>query len=544
MTSVILSPSSNSENLGNALTEWENLLGSEYVITDTKKRIEAETATYQTIAKIPAIIRPGNREDIQECLKIANRYRTPIYPISTGKNWGYGSRVPTKDGCVLMDLSRLNRILDYSETLAYVIIEPGVTQRQLYDFLQEKGNKLLMSVTGSTPDSSLIGNILERGEAKGPLGDRFNHVCGMEVVLPTSECIHTGFNRFENPQAGAVNRWGVGPYFDGLFTQSNLGIVTQMTLWLMPYPKYFQAFFYSIDRDSNLEALIDTLRRLKLEGVIKTTFHINNDYRMLSLQQQYPWQETQGKTPLPSDLLAQLSHQWGGGVWIGEGALYSATPEQGKVERKLIEKALKGIVNKLMFFDAKKFQMAKKLSPIFKLFTGVEIKDKVDLIYNKNPQRGMITEKVLTMAYWRKKTPPNSTFNLDRDGCGMIWCVPAVPFEGNQVRKALKIISSITQKYGYEPNIGMNCITERNININAAIFYDRLVAGEDKKALDCHDEILQSLIAQGYYPYRLSTQSMDSLPTPKDDYQLFMSKIKQSLDPENILSPGRYEFSS
>jgi 4-cresol dehydrogenase (hydroxylating) len=316
-----------------------------------------------------------------------------------------------------------------------------------------------------------------------------------------------------------------------------------MTLWLIPYPKYFQAFFYSIDKDSNLEALIDALRRLKLEGIIKTTFHINNDYRMLSIQQQYPWQETQEKSPLPADLLEQLSHQWGGGVWIGEGALYSATPEQGKVERKLIAKALKGIVNKLMFFDANKFEMAKKLSPIFKIFTGVEIKDKVDLIYNKNPQRGMITERVLQMAYWRKKTPPSPNFNLDEDGCGMIWCVPAVPFQGNHVRKALEIISSITQKYGFEPNIGMNCVTARNININATIFYDRLVEGEDQKALDCHDELLQILMVQGYYPYRLSTQSMDSLPTPKDDYQIFMRKIKDSLDPYRILSPGRYEFS-
>lgn len=542
MNSVIFSSGSIGENLSNALKEWENLLGSEYVITDAKELLEAETATYQTTAKIPAIIRPSNREDIQECLKIANRYRTPLYPISTGKNWGYGSRVPSADGCILMDLSRLNRILDYNETLAYVIIEPGVTQRQLYEFLQEKGNKLLMSVTGSTPDSSLIGNIMERGEAKGPLGDRFNHVCGMEVVLPTSECIHTGFNRFENPQAGAVNRWGVGPYFDGLFTQSNLGIVTQMTLWLMPYPKYFQAFFYSIDKDSNLEALINALRQLKLEGIIKTTFHINNDYRMLSIQQQYPWQETQGKSPLPSDLLEQLSHQWGGGVWIGEGALYSATHEQGKVERKLIAKALKGIVNKLMFFDKNKFEIAKKISPIFKIFTGVEIKDKVDLIYNKNPQRGIITEKVLNMAYWRKKTTPSPIFNLDQDGCGIIWCLSAVPFEGNKVRKALEIISLITQKYGYEPNIGINCVTERNININATIFYDRLVEGEDQKALNCHDEILQSLMDKGYYPYRLSTQSMNSLPTPKDDYGLFIKKIKDSLDPDHILSPGRYEF--
>ncbi|MDB9392269.1 MAG: FAD-binding oxidoreductase [Dolichospermum sp.] len=542
MDSLIVSENIISDNLTNALQEWENLLGSEYVSTDNKKRLEAETATYETHAKIPAIIRPGNRQEVQESLKIANRYQTPVYPISTGKNWGYGSRVPSRTGSVLMDLSRLNQILDYNETLAYVTIEAGVTQRQLYDFLQKNGNKLLMSVTGSTPDSSIIGNILERGEAKGPLGDRFNHVCGMEVVLPTGECVHTGFNRFENSQIGAVNRWGVGPYFDGIFTQSNLGIVTKMTFWLTPYPEYFQAFFYSIDQENKLELLIDKLRQLKMAGVIKTTFHINNNYRMLSIQQQYPWQECQEKTPLPPDLLEQLSHQWGGGVWIGEGALYSASPEQGKVERNLIEKALKGIVNKLMFFDENKFKMASKMSPIFKVFTGVEIKDKVDLIYHKNPQRGMITEKVLKMAYWRKKTPPTDRLNLDLDACGMIWCVPAVPFLGNHLRNALNIISSIAQKYGYEPNIGINCITERNININAAIFYDRLLEGEDQKALNCHDEMLAELINQGYYPYRLSTHSMNSLPAAQDDYSCLIQKIKDSLDPHRILSPGRYEF--
>ena len=547
MTYSIISPNSTfdnltSDNLTNALNQWENLLGKNYVITDEKQRIEAETATYQTTAKIPAIIQPSNRQEIQECLKIANQYSTPIYPISTGKNWGYGSRVPTENNCVLMDLSRLNRILDYNETLAYVTIEPGVTQRQLYQFLQEKGNKLIMSVTGSTPDSSLIGNIMERGEGKGPLGDRFNNVCGMEVVLPTGECIHTGFNRFKNPQAGAVNRWGVGPYFDGIFTQSNLGIVTQMTMWLMPYPKYFQTFFYTVEHENQLEELIDKLRQLKVDGVIKTTFHINNNYRMLSFQQQYPWQETQGKTPLPADLLQQLSHQWGGGVWIGEGALYSASSAQGKVERQLIQKALKGIVKKLVFFDEKKFKIATKLSPIFKLITGIEIKDKVDLIYNKNPQRGIITEKILKMAYWRKKTSPSSNFNLDQDGCGMIWCVPAVPFIGNHVRNAINIINRVAQKYGYEPNFAMNCVTERNINLNAAIFYDRFVEGEDQKALACHDEMLKTLMENGYYPYRLSTHSMNSLPNPEDDYGILMSKIKDTLDPNGILSPGRYEF--
>src|SRR6266480_2979237 len=140
----------------NALDAWKSALGSEYVITDTVVRSEVETATFLTTQKIPAILRPSNRTEVQECVRIANRYKIPIYPISRGKNWGYGSQVPVQDGCVILDLQRLNRIVEYNERLAYIAVEPGVTMRQLYEFLQEKKARLLMSMTGSTVESSLI----------------------------------------------------------------------------------------------------------------------------------------------------------------------------------------------------------------------------------------------------------------------------------------------------------------------------------------------------------------------------------------------------
>src|SRR5207244_2148969 len=122
----------------------------------------AATATFATTARSPAIIRPASRAEVQEAVRIANRYRTPLYPVSAGKNWGYGSRVPVRDGCVLMELGRMARILDFDEDLAYVTVEPGVTPRQLLAFLREQGSRLRLGLTGSTLDASLIGNVLER----------------------------------------------------------------------------------------------------------------------------------------------------------------------------------------------------------------------------------------------------------------------------------------------------------------------------------------------------------------------------------------------
>ena len=166
------------------LAEWERVLGPEHVVTDVRRLNEASTATFFSPQRIPAIVYPQTREQVQECLQIAAVHSVPVYPISTGKNWGYGSRVPSSTGCVLMDLSRMNRILDFNENLAYVTIEPGVTQQQLWDFLREKGSNLWIDATGSTPHSSLIGNTLERGFGHTPYGDHASNVCGFEVVLP------------------------------------------------------------------------------------------------------------------------------------------------------------------------------------------------------------------------------------------------------------------------------------------------------------------------------------------------------------------------
>ena len=205
------------------------------------------------------ILRPADRQQVQACLRVANAHRVAVYPISTGRNWGYGSRVPAADGSVLLDLGRMNRIVDFSEDLAYVTVEPGVTQQQLFDFLRDNRSRLWMDATGARPDCSLIGNTMERGFGHTPYGDHFAHVCGFEVVLPDGECIETGFSRFAQASTGPLYRWGLGPTLDGLFTQSNFGIVTRMSIWLMPAPEHFEAFFFRCDDDSGLGDVLDAL---------------------------------------------------------------------------------------------------------------------------------------------------------------------------------------------------------------------------------------------------------------------------------------------
>src|SRR5689334_21727430 len=114
-----------------AMRDFVSVVGKQNINTDAADLRAAERGTFATGHRIPAIVRPGNRAEVQECLRVANRHRCPIYPISSSRNWGYGSRVPAADNCILLDLGRMNRIVDFSEELGYVTVEPGVTQAQL-----------------------------------------------------------------------------------------------------------------------------------------------------------------------------------------------------------------------------------------------------------------------------------------------------------------------------------------------------------------------------------------------------------------------------
>ncbi len=156
--------------LAQALGEWESVLGPTHVVREPGALRVAGTATFATQSRVQAILRPADREQVQACVRVANRARVSIYPFSTGKNWGYGSRVPVEDG-VLLDLGRLNRIVEFDEELAYVTLEPGVTQQQLFDFLRERQSRLWMHATGASPDASIIGNTMERGFGHTPMGD-------------------------------------------------------------------------------------------------------------------------------------------------------------------------------------------------------------------------------------------------------------------------------------------------------------------------------------------------------------------------------------
>ena len=523
-----------------ARAEWLRLLGAEHVIAEDETLRAAESSTFATHQRVPLILRPGSTREVQESLRIANRHQLPVYPISSGKNWGYGSRVPASGGCVLLELGRMDRILDFSEDLAYVTVEPGVTQRQLLDFLRQKRSRLWMDATGAGPHCSIIGNTMERGFGHTPYGDHFANACGLEVVLPTGERIETGFSRFHGAPAGPLHRWGFGPAVDGLFSQSGFGIVTRMTVWLMPAPEYFQAYFFRCDEEDALGPIIDALRPLRLDGTIKSAAHVGNDYKVLSAIRQYPWEEARGQTPLPPSLMEEFRRKLNFGRWNGSGALYG-TRAQVREARRLIKAALKGKVNRLQFLDDRTLELAARFAKPFQWISGWDLTRTLELLHPLyGLMKGIPTDHPIKSTYWRKRTPAPEHGDPDQDRCGLLWCSPVAPAEGRHAEAVMAIADETLLKHHFEPIVSITLLTERTICLVISITYDRDVPGEDERAMTCHRELVRKLTESNYYPYRLGIQSMDSMRADSG-YGALVNSLKRTLDPRGVLAPGRYE---
>ena len=105
---------------------------------------------------------------------------------------------PPCENAIILDLSELKDIRHYDDEVGSYLIEPGVTQQDLYDFLVKHGSKHMVPTTGAGPSASILANACERGYGITPDTDHFNAIYEMEVILPSGETIFTGFTNYNS----------------------------------------------------------------------------------------------------------------------------------------------------------------------------------------------------------------------------------------------------------------------------------------------------------------------------------------------------------
>jgi 4-cresol dehydrogenase (hydroxylating) len=526
-----------------ALTAWKDALGPDHVL-ETATEVDPYTrCTIPLERRILAVLRPGSVEEVQEVTRIATAFGQPIYPVSTGRNWGYGTACPVLDDHVVVDLGRMNRILEVNTDLAYAVIEPGVSQQQLADHLRMNRIPLWIDPTGASPTCSIVGNAIERGFGITPYSDHFLSTCGLEIVLPTGELLKTGFGHIPSAKTMHLFKWGVGPYLDGLFSQSNLGIVTKMGLWLMPVPECFAAFYFKVERDDHLGAILGAVRSLRHQNVVLSPVNFVSRVRVMTLLRRYPWEvmDARADRPMPDDLAENLGRSANIGAWNVSGALYG-TKAQVTAAKRAIRRALPPQAKHLLFVSESRLRRINQFKRIAGWLTGYDMDVILELLHQSfGIMRGEPSEVSMPTPYWRNRTSrPKQDLNPSDDGCGLIWFSPVIPYTASDVEITNALAKSVFEAHGFDYCPTMTAVSGRCLDCTMPILYDRSNAVETGRAGRCYEELLNAFLAAGYPPYRVPVTMMDKVVSPEDTYWKTVGRLKEALDPSGVLAPGRY----
>ena len=524
-----------------AVSEWITTLGEEAVARDPGSLDKYARTTQAKATRPCCILYPESTADVQAIVVIASDHGVPVYPISCGKNWGYGDACAPTDGAAIVDLGRMNRILEVNTELAYCVLEPGVTQGQLFAHLQDNDTGLWMDASAAGPESSLVGNTVERGFGHTRYGDHFQTCSGMEIVLADGRVLNTGFGHFPNAKATHVYPYGVGPYLDGLFTQSNYGIVTKMGLWLMPEPEAFTFFYFQVPRFQDFEGLVDRIRPLRLSGTLDTAIHIGNDFRVLAGSGKYPWDLTDGAAPLPPEIRQRLRAQSGAQAWQGSGSI-TGTKAHVRATRNALKKALRGCVSRLVFVDDRKLR---RLEAMCAALNTVGMGDKMTrfmkiLRPNYDLLKGVPTIEPVMGAYWRLRKPPDAPGEPLDSGCGLYWVSPVIPMKGSEAIALLNLAKPIFAEHGFDMVVSMILLTERSLVGIFNVAFDKSVPEEAERASACYEALVDAMMSRGYNLYRAGLQGMPKMRKEPSGFWDVAAEIKRALDPKDIISRGRY----
>ena len=489
-----------------ALNAFRGVVGSDWVFsTDQDRDTYLDHFGFDQSEHVSAAaVAPLTVDEVQAIVRLANEYRIPLWPISRGKNFGYGSAAPVMSGSIVLDLSRMKKI-EMDVDKGTVLLDPGVGFYDLYDYVEENDIPYWISPIGNSW-GSVAGNALDRGVGYTTYGDHSGRVHGLEVVLPDGDLVRTGMGAVEGTDCWQIHPYGFGPHWDQMFMQSNFGVVTKVGMWLMPAPESVVSLDMELDKADDLGWAIDTLAPMRRSGLLQQSPSIGNWLRAAAvLTKREDWYDQPGA--LPEEVITTIRNTFGMGWWSINLRFYGH-PEVTQANARVVRETFAGRTEYPMKESVWTAGQPRALSP----------------------DAGVPITFPLQNAGWHGGRGAHIGFS------------PALPQSGDLALAQFHRTYARYQEYGMDYS-GSFALGERHItNVNPIIF-NRDDPAMVERTRNLFRAIYDDSKAQGYAEYRSHIGYMDLIADTFDfnDHALrrLNERVKNALDPNGIIAPGK-----
>jgi len=311
----------NSAGIAGAIAELEAAFGNRVVTSQAVREQHANTTTWVAGEPPDAVVYPQSADDVQQIVWICARHRAPVIAFGTGTS--FEGHVNAPYGGVSIDLKDMNRIIAIHPQDFDCVVEPGVTRKQLNDYLRDQG---LFFPVDPGADASLGGMCSTRasGTTAVRYGTMKDNVLALKVVRPDGELMTTSRRARKSSAGYDLTRLMVG-------AEGTLGIITELTLKLHGLPEATASAvcrFPSIQAacDAAITAIQTGIPIARVELLDEIQVKVCNTYSKLGLPEEptlfLEFHGTQASVTEQSERFGDIAREYGAGSFE-----WSARPE-------------------------------------------------------------------------------------------------------------------------------------------------------------------------------------------------------------------------
>ncbi len=255
-----------------ALSELSDCFGDR-LLTSASVCAQYQTdESFHTSAPPHAVIQPLDKQEVQQVVRICAKHRMPVVPRGAGTS--LEGNCLTVRGGVCIDTRKMNAILTVNHSDFDVVVQPGVTRRQLNQHLRDTG---LFFPIDPGADATLGGMASTRASGTNAVryGSMRENVINIEAVLADGTLIKTAKRSRKSAAGYDLTRLMVG-------SEGTLGIFTELTLKLYPVPEAISSAVCTFD---NIEGAVDTVIQMIQFGIPVARVELIDDLSIRAINQ-------------------------------------------------------------------------------------------------------------------------------------------------------------------------------------------------------------------------------------------------------------------